>query len=76
VTSRASVKADRLVISSTSTSDEKGKPVTIETTRVLWIDNAGDLIIERSGTPERLVTRSRSVYTRANSALNSPVPLL
>ena len=64
VTSRAKWDRDRLVITSSSTSDEQGKPVKVETTRVLWIDKAGDLIIERSGTPESLVTASRSVYRR------------
>lgn len=64
VTSRARWDRDRLVISSTSTSDDQGRAVKVETNRVLWIDNAGDFIIERSGTPEDLVTRSRSVYTR------------
>ena len=64
VTSRATWDRDRLVISSTSTSEDQGKPVKLETTRIVWIDGAGDLIIERTGTPEHLVTRSRSVYTR------------
>jgi len=30
----------------------------------MWIDKAGDLIVERSGTPASVVTPSRSVYTR------------
>jgi hypothetical protein len=64
VTSRAKWDGDRLLISSTSTSDDKGKQVTVETTRALSIDSAGDLIIERTGTPKRLVTPSRSVYRR------------
>jgi hypothetical protein len=62
VVSRASWKDDRLVIDSTSDSVEKGKPITIRTTRVLWIDKAGDLIVERTGTPASAVTPSRSVY--------------
>ena len=65
VTSRARWKQDRLVISSISTSEVEGERVTVESTRVLWIDTAGDLIVERSGTPTRLVTPSRSVYRRA-----------
>jgi hypothetical protein len=71
VISRASWKDDRLVIDSTSDSVEKGKPITIRTTRVLWIDKAGDLIVERTGTPASAVTPSRSVYrlvTRAKKA--------
>ena len=66
VTSRAKWDGDRLLISSTSTSDDKGKQVTVETTRALSIDSAGDLIIERTGTPKSLVTPSRSVYRRTN----------
>jgi hypothetical protein len=65
VTSRAKWDGDRLLISSTSTSEEKGKRVTVETTRILSIDPAGDLIIERTGTPKSLVTPSRSVYRRS-----------
>lgn len=65
VISRASWKGDRLIIESTSTSVDQGSPVTIRTTRVLWIDKAGDLIVERSGTPVSAVTPSRSVYRRA-----------
>lgn len=64
VTSRAKWDGDRLLISSTSTSDDKGKQVTVETTRTLSLDSAGDLIIERTGTPKSLVTPSRSVYRR------------
>ena len=65
VMSRASWKGDRLIIESTSTSVDQGSPVTIRTTRVLWIDTDGDLIVERSGTPASAVTPSRSVYRRA-----------
>ena len=65
VTSRAKWDGDRLLISSTSTSEEKGKRVTVETIRTLSIDRAGDLIIERTGTPKSLVTPSRSVYRRS-----------
>lgn len=72
VTSRASWKGDRLVIVSTSESVEKGTPVTIETTRTMWIDKAGDVILERRGTPERLVTASRSVYRRKGPAPRPP----
>ena len=64
VRSRASWDGDRLVIDSTSEGAETGQPVTIRTKRVIWIDKAGDLIIERSGTPATQVTPSRSVYRR------------
>ena len=64
VVSRASWKGDRLIIESTSQSVDQGKPVTVWTIRVLWIDKAGDLIVERTGTPASVVTPSRSVYRR------------
>jgi hypothetical protein len=64
VKSRASWDGDRLVIDSISESTETGRPVTIQTKRVIWIDKEGDLIIERSGTPVTQVTPSRSVYRR------------
>ncbi len=65
VLSRAVWKDGRLVIDSTSESLEGGKPVTIKTKRTMWIDKAGDLIVERTGSPASVVTPSRSVYTRA-----------
>jgi hypothetical protein len=65
VTSRTSWDGARLVIASTSAAIVKGQDVTIETRRVMWIDGAGNLIIERTGTPASEVTPSRSVYTRA-----------
>lgn len=64
VMSRASWKGDRLIIESSSEGEEQGRPVTIRTTRVLWVDKAGDLIVERTGTPSSAVTPSRSVYRR------------
>lgn len=64
VLSRAASKDGRLVIDSTSESIEGGTPLTIKTTRTLWIDKAGDLIVERTGSPASVVTPSRSVYTR------------
>jgi hypothetical protein len=64
VTSRTSWDGNRLVIVSTSEATVKGQKLTIETRRVLWIDNEGNLIIERTGTPASEVTPSRSVYTR------------
>jgi hypothetical protein len=64
VKSRASWDGDKLVIDSTSDGAETGRAVTVRTKRVIWIDKAGDLIIERSGTPATQVTASRSVYRR------------
>lgn len=64
VASRASWKDSRLVIDSTSESIDGGKLVTVKTTRTMWIDKAGDLIVERTGSPASVVTPSRSVYTR------------
>jgi len=64
VTSRASWEEGRLVIRSTSTSEVQGRTITTETTRVLWIDAGGKLILDRSGTPTSEVPTSRSVYTR------------
>jgi hypothetical protein len=64
VRSRASWQDARLVIDSMSDGTEAGKPVTVATRRVIWIDKSGDLIVERSGTPATLVTPSRSVYRK------------
>jgi hypothetical protein len=64
VKSRASWQGDKLVIDSTSEGVENGKPVTIRTRRVMWLNPAGDLILERSGTPATQVPASRSVYRR------------
>ena len=52
------------MIVSTSAAVVKGQDVTIETRRVIWLDGAGNLIIERTGTPASEVTPSRSVYRR------------
>ena len=64
VKSRASWEGQKLVIDSTSDGEEAGKPITIRSKRVVWIDQAGDLIVERSGTPAGQVTASKSVYRR------------
>lgn len=64
VTSRVTLEGERLIIDSTSAGEDGGKPTTIRTRRVIWIDKAGDLIIERTGTPASQVTPSRSVYRR------------
>lgn len=65
VRSRARWEGAKLVIESTSESSDTGRQVRIHTTRVIWVDASGDLIIERSGTPVTQVTPSRSVYRRA-----------
>lgn len=65
VKSRASWEGEKLVIESTSDADERGRPITVRTRRVIWIDRTGDLIVDRTGTPASQVTPSRSVYRRA-----------
>jgi len=67
VTSRAQWLGGKLAIDSSSDGEESGRPVTIRTRRLIWIDEAGDLIVERSGTPASVVSPSRSVYRRASS---------
>jgi hypothetical protein len=75
VTSWTRWKGDRLIITSASVSDDNGKATKVETTRVLWIDDAGDLILERTGRPETHVTPSRSVYRRTRSRLRADADL-
>jgi hypothetical protein len=64
VRSRTSWDDQKLVIHSTSEGMEKGRAITIETRRVIWLDRDGFLIIERTGSPASAVTPSRSVYRR------------
>jgi hypothetical protein len=64
VISRASWEGDRLVIVSSSVSVIQGQNVPINTRRVMWIDPAGSLIMERTGTPASEVPPSRSVYRK------------
>jgi hypothetical protein len=64
VVSRAQWEGEKLVIRSTSTSAERGKPVTIETIRTLWLDKDGSLYMQRTGTPATEVTPSTSIYKR------------
>ena len=64
VVSRASWEGNTLVILSTSTSNDKGKTVTIETRRAIWLEKDGSLVIERTGTPASEVQPSRSIYKR------------
>jgi hypothetical protein len=64
VTSKASWEDGKLIVRSTSASDVNGATVTTETKRVFWIDAAGNLVLERSGTPVSEVPATRSVYRR------------
>lgn len=65
VTSIAKWEAGALVIRSTSTSPgADGKPVEVKSTRKLWLDDKGRLLIERVGTPKNMVPSSRSVYVK------------
>jgi hypothetical protein len=64
VISRATWEGDRLVIRTKATELENGVEVPVETVRVMRIDEKGLLLLERSGTPERLVRKSLSVYRR------------
>jgi hypothetical protein len=65
VISRASWDGNKLVIVSSSVSVIEGRNVTIQTRRVLWIDPAGILVMERTGTPASEVPPSRSVYRKS-----------
>ena len=64
VVSRAQWEGDKLVIRSSSTSTERGKPLTIETTRTIWLAKDGSLYMQRTGTPATEVTPSTSIYKR------------
>jgi len=73
VRSRATWQDKKLVIDSISQGVDQGKPATIKTKRTIWLDESGDLIVERTGTPASAVTSSRSVYRRV-SAPRPPSP--
>jgi hypothetical protein len=65
VISHASWEDTKLVILSTSTSTAAdGTSLTIESKRVMWLDEDGSLIIERTGTPASAVIPTRTVYTK------------
>ena len=64
VVSRAQWDGDKLVIRSSSTSTDRGKPLTIETTRTMWLAKDGSLYMQRTGTPASEVTPSTSIYKR------------
>ena len=64
IVSRATWDANRLVIVTKSTEMQNGKPVQMETRRVLSIATDGTLTLERTGTPPDLVPSTTSVYRR------------
>ncbi len=64
VTSYATWEGKTLVITSTSASPSANGPVEVKSTRKLWLDAKGRVVIERTGTPRNMVPPSRSVYSR------------
>ena len=64
VTSNATWDGGTLVITSTSSSPSAKGPVEVKSTRKLWLDERGRMVVERFGTPTNMVAPSRSVYTR------------
>ncbi len=64
VTAYAKWEGATLAITSTSVSPSANGPVEVKSTRKLWLDRQGRLVIERTGTPAGSVMSSRSVYTR------------
>ena len=65
IVSYASWEGDRLVVKTKTIETVDGKPVEMETRRVMWIDSRGVLLLERTGTPPSLVQPSTSAYVRA-----------
>jgi len=69
VTATAKWVEDKLVILSTSQSPGTGRGavngmVTVRSTRTMWLDAAGRLVIERIGTPASMMPASTSVYVK------------
>lgn len=64
VTSNARWNGATLVITSTSSSPSANGPVEVKSTRKLWLDAKGRMVVERSGTPRNMVPSSRSVYKK------------
>lgn len=64
VTSRARWNGAKLVVTSSSSSPGANGPVEVKSTRTLWFDAKGRLVIERFGTPRNMVPTSRSVYKK------------
>jgi len=64
VISHAKWDAGRLIITSNSQSPSANGPVVVDSTRTMWLDATGRLVIERTGTPRTMVPPSRSVYKK------------
>jgi len=64
IVSKAAWEGNRLVIRTRSTETVAGKPVDVDSRRSMWIDSAGRLILERTGTPPDLVPASVSAYRK------------
>jgi len=65
IVSHATWEGDRLVIKTSTMETVDGKSVEMTTRRVMWIDSRGVLLLERTGTPESMVSPSTSAYRRA-----------
>jgi hypothetical protein len=72
IVSYAAWEGDRLVVRTKTPAELDGKPVDMDTRRVMWIDAEGMLTIERSGTPAVLVPTTRSVYQRKGTSDAAP----
>lgn len=64
VTSRSHWDGDRLVIVSHSESPGPSGPVPVDSTRTIFLDAKGHMVIERTGTPAEMVPASRGVYRK------------
>jgi hypothetical protein len=64
IVSRATWDGTRLVIVTRSTEELNGKPVQMETKRVMSLGSDGALNLQRTGTPVELVPPTTSVYKR------------
>jgi len=65
VVSNASWDGNTLVITSTSSSASANGPIEVKSTRKMWLDATGRLVIERVGTPLTMVRPTRSVYKKS-----------
>lgn len=72
VTATAKWDGNKLVIASTSQSPGGARRgdldglITVKSTRTMWIDDKGRLVIERVGTPTTVVPPSTSVYVKGS----------
>jgi hypothetical protein len=69
VTSTAKWEGTHLLIASTSQSEGSGRGsvngmITVRSTRQVFLDDKGRLVIDRTGTPRTVVPNSRSVYVK------------